>query len=238
MGPGSWRSHARRCGRPFGGLETRAGSGQGEVVNTALADFFDLKGQNHEELFAGVKQAWEVLPRIADYLKKNLKNGSKAKLIGSPVIGENVHLGEGTIVEPGVYIRGPAWIGKNCEVRHGAYIRENVIAGDGCVLGNSCEFKNCVLLGGAHVSHFSYVGDSIVGRDVNLGAGVILSNYRLDGQAIKVRVAGTLVETGLRKFGAMVGDKASIGCNAVINPGSLIAKGAKILPGTIWSSKP
>ena len=238
MGPGSWRSHARRCGRPFDGLETRAGSGQGEVVNTALADFFDLKGQNHEELFAGVKQAWEVLPRIADYLKKNLKNGSKAKLIGSPVIGENVHLGEGTIVEPGVYIRGPAWIGKNCEVRHGAYIRENVIAGDGCVLGNSCEFKNCVLLGGAHVSHFSYVGDSIVGRDVNLGAGVILSNYRLDGQAIKVRVAGTLVETGLRKFGAMVGDKASIGCNAVINPGSLIAKGAKILPGTIWSSKP
>ena len=235
MGPGSWRSHARRCGRLFGGLETRAGSGQGEVVNTALADFFDLKGQNHEELFAGVKQAWEVLPRIADYLKKNLKNGSKAKLIGSPVIGENVHLGEGTIVEPGVYIRGPAWIGKNCEVRHGAYIRENVIAGDGCVLGNSCEFKNCVLLGGAHVSHFSYVGDSIVGRDVNLGAGVILSNYRLDGQAIKVRVAGTLVETGLRKFGAMVGDKASIGCNAVINPGSLIAKGAKILPGTIWS---
>ena len=238
MGPGSWRSHAKRCGRPFGGLETRARSGQGEVVNTALADFFDLKGQNHEELFAGVKQAWEVLPRISDYLKKNLKNGSKAKLIGSPVIGENVHLGEGTIVEPGVYIQGPAWIGKNCEVRHGAYIRENVIAGDGCVLGNSCEFKNCVLLGGAHVSHFSYVGDSIVGRDVNLGAGVILSNYRLDGQAIKVRVAGTLVETGLRKFGAMVGDKASIGCNAVINPGSLIAKGARILPGTIWSSKP
>ena len=235
MGPGSWRPRAKPCGRPFGGLETRAGSGQGEVVNTALADFFDLKGQNHEELFAGVKHAWEVLPRIGEYLKKNLKNGSKAKLIGSPVIGENVHLGEGTIVEPGVYIRGPAWIGKNCEVRHGAYIRENVIAGDGCVLGNSCEFKNCVLLGGAHVSHFSYVGDSIVGRHVNLGAGVILSNYRLDGQAIKVRVAGTLVETGLRKFGAMVGDKASIGCNAVINPGSLIAKGAKILPGTIWS---
>ena len=235
MGPGSWRPHAKPCGRPFGGLEENARSGQGELVNTALADFFDLQGQNHEELFAGVKNAWEVLPRIGDYLKKNLKNGSKAKLIGSPVIGENVYLGEGTIVEPGVYIRGPAWIGKNCEVRHGAYIRENVIAGDGCVLGNSCEFKNCVLLSGAHVSHFSYVGDSIVGRDVNLGAGVILSNYRLDGQAIKVRVAGTLVETGLRKFGAMVGDKASIGCNAVINPGSLIAKEAKILPGTIWS---
>ena len=128
--PGSWRSRERRCGRLFGGLETRERSGQGGPVNTALADFFDLKGQNHEELFSGAKHAWEVLPRIAEYLKKNLKNGSKAKLIGSPVIGENVHLGEGTIVEPGVYIRGPAWIGKNCEVRRGAYIRENVIAGN------------------------------------------------------------------------------------------------------------
>jgi NDP-sugar pyrophosphorylase family protein len=203
-------------------------------MRTALSDFFDLKDQNHEALFAGVENAWEVLPKIGSYLQANLKNGSKAKLIGDPVIGDDVHLGEGTIVEPGVYIRGPAWIGKNCEIRHGAYIRENVIAGDGCVLGNSCEFKNCVLLSGAHVSHFSYVGDSIVGRDVNLGAGVILSNYRLDGQTIRVRVAGQLVETGLRKFGAMVGDGASIGCNAVINPGSLVAKEARILPGTIW----
>lgn len=210
--------------------------GQGKVggMGTSLSDFFDLQGQNHEALFSGVSQAWEVLPKIGPYLKSNLQNGSKAKLIGSPVIGENVHLGEGTIVEPGVYIRGPAWIGKNCEIRHGAYIRENVIAGDGCVLGNSCEFKNCVLLSGAHVSHFSYVGDSVVGRDVNLGAGVILSNYRLDGQSIRVRVAGQLVETGLRKFGAMVGDRASIGCNAVVNPGSLVAKEARILPGTIW----
>jgi len=203
-------------------------------MGTALSDFFDLQGQNHEALFTGVNQAWEVLPKIGSYLQKNLKSESKAKLIGTPVIGENVYLGEGTIVEPGVYIRGPAWIGKNCEIRHGAYIRENVIAGDGCVLGNSCEFKNCVLLSGAHVSHFSYVGDSVVGRDVNLGAGVILSNYRLDGQSIRVRVAGQLLETGLRKFGAMVGDRASVGCNAVVNPGSLIAKEARILPGTIW----
>ena len=106
-------------------------------MNTALADFFDLKGQNHEELFAGVKHAWEVLPRIGEYLKKNLKNGSKAKLIGSPVIGENVHLGEGTIVEPGVYIRGPAWIGKNCEVKHGAYIRENELIVTGKQIGRA-----------------------------------------------------------------------------------------------------
>ncbi|MCX6934929.1 MAG: UDP-N-acetylglucosamine diphosphorylase [Verrucomicrobia bacterium] len=205
------------------------------TTGTSLQDYFDLTGQNHEELFAGVTNAWEVLPRIAGYLKKNLPKGSLAKIIGSPVIGENVFLGEGTVVEPGVYIRGPAWIGKNCEVRHGAYIRENVITGDGCVLGNSCEFKNCLLLSGAHVSHFSYVGDSVVGRDVNLGAGVILSNYRLDGKPIRVHLAGKVYETGLRKFGAMVGDAASVGCNAVLNPGSLIAKEARILPGTIWS---
>jgi len=203
-------------------------------MGSALSDFFDLQGQTHGALFSGVENAWEVLPKIGPYLKANLKRGSKARLVGAPGIGDQVFLGEGTIVEPGVYIRGPAWIGKNCEIRHGAYIRENVVAGDGCVLGNSCEFKNCILLSGAHVSHFSYVGDSVVGRDVNLGAGGILSNYRLDGQAIRVRVSGQLVETGLRKFGAMVGDRASVGCNAVVNPGSLVAKEARILPGTIW----
>jgi NDP-sugar pyrophosphorylase family protein len=206
-------------------------------LGSGLSDFFDLQGQGHEELFDSVEQVWEVLPRIASYLKKHTPKGSKGKLVGEPMIGENVFLGEGTIVEPGAYIRGPSWIGKNCEIRHGAYLRENVIAGDNCVLGNSSEFKNCILLSGAHAPHFNYVGDSVLGRDVNLGAGVILSNYRLDGQVIRVRRDGHLVETGLRKFGAIVGDGASVGCNAVLNPGSLVARKAKILPGTIWSTK-
>lgn len=206
-------------------------------LGSGLSDFFDLQGQGHEELFDSVKQVWEVLPRIASYLKKHIPKGSKGKLVGEPMIGGNVFLGEGTIVEPGAYIRGPAWIGKNCEIRHGAYLRENVIAGDNCVLGNSSEFKNCILLSGAHAPHFNYVGDSVLGRDVNLGAGVILSNYRLDGQVIRVRRDGHLFETGLRKFGAIVGDGASVGCNAVLNPGSLVARKAKILPGTIWSTK-
>jgi NDP-sugar pyrophosphorylase family protein len=155
--------------------------------------------------------------------------------LGSPVIGDNVFLGEGTVVEPGAYIQGPAWIGANCQIRHGAYLRENVIAGDGCILGNSSEFKNCVLLAGAHAPHFNYVGDSLVGRDVNLGAGVILSNYRLDGMPIRVRLAGKVYETGLRKFGAIIGDGAAIGCNSVLNPGSLVLKNARVLPGTILS---
>ena len=203
-------------------------------LGCAPADFFDLKGQGHEELLASISEVWEILPKISAYLQKHLPKGSQGKLLGQPVIGKDVYLGEGTIVEPGAYIRGPAWIGKNCEIRHGAYLRENVIAGDGCILGNSSEFKNCLLLAGAHAPHFNYVGDSILGRGVNLGAGVILSNYRLDGQVIRVRKSGTLVETGLRKFGAIVGDGASVGCNAVLNPGSLVAPKAKILPGTIW----
>jgi len=214
--------------------------GYGRVIEmrefgSSLSDFFDLTEQGHEELFASAQHAWDILPNIAAYLKKNLPKKSKGRLVGSPIVGKDVYLGEGTVVEPGAYIRGPAWIGKNCEIRHGAYLRENVIAGDGCVLGNSSEFKNCVLLSGAHAPHFNYVGDSILGRDVNLGAGVILSNYRLDGQVIRVHKQGRLIETGLRKFGAIVGDRASVGCNAVLNPGSLVAPGTKILPGTIWT---
>lgn len=205
------------------------------VLGTQLSDYFNLEGQGHEELFGGVTHAWEVLPKIAAYLKKSLPKGSQGKLLGHPVVGENVFLGEGTVVEPGAYIQGPAWIGRNCQIRHGAYLRENVIAGDGCVLGNSSEFKNCVLLAGAHAPHFNYVGDSLVGRDVNLGAGVILSNYRLDGQLIRVRLGGKVYETGLRKFGAIIGDGAAVGCNSVLNPGSLIVQKARILPGTILS---
>ena len=238
MGKGRWKLRNGPfvplfIGRLEGGSLVRQGGGV-KGLGSSLSDYFDLRGQGHEELFASIQDVWEVLPAIAGYLKKHRPKGSKGKILGNPVIGENVFLGEGTIVEPGAYIRGPAWIGKNCEIRHGAYLRENVITGDRCVLGNSSEFKNCLLLEGAHAPHFNYVGDSVLGRDVNLGAGVILSNYRLDGQVIRVGRAGSLVETGLRKFGAIIGDGASVGCNAVLNPGSLVAPKAKILPGTIW----
>ena len=93
-------------------------------LGCAPADFFDLKGQGHEELFESIHEVWEILPKIAAYLKKHLPKGSQGKILGQPVIGKDVYLGEGTIVEPGAYIRGPAWIGKNCEIRHGAYLRE------------------------------------------------------------------------------------------------------------------
>lgn len=132
-------------------------------------------------------------------------------------------------------IIGPAWIGSKTEIRPGAFIRGNVIVGAGCVLGNACEFKNCVLLDGVQVPHFSYVGDSILGNGAHLGAGVILSNLRLDQQPITVRLPSGAFYTGLRKFGAILGDKAEVGCNAVLNPGSMLGKRALVMPITPFS---
>ena len=132
-------------------------------------------------------------------------------------------------------IKGPAWIGANCMVRNGCYVRENVIVGDDVVLGNSCEFKNCLLFDGAQVPHFNYVGDSILGYKSHLGAGAILSNVRLDHAEIAVETAdGEKINTGLRKFGAILGDHAEVGCNAVLNPGSVIGRRSVVYPGAQW----
>ena len=132
-------------------------------------------------------------------------------------------------------ISGPAWIGPGTEIRPGAFIRGNVIVGAGCVLGNACEFKNCLLMDGVQVPHFSYVGDSILGNKAHLGAGAICSNLRLDQKPVTVRGPEKTYETGLRKFGAILGDAAEVGCNAVLNPGSVLGPRALVAPGTIFT---
>ncbi len=130
---------------------------------------------------------------------------------------------------------GPAWIGARTEIRPGAFVRGNVIVGEGGVLGNACEFKNCLLLDGVQVPHFSYVGDSILGNRAHLGAGVICSNLRLDQKPVTIRAADVVYETGLRKLGAILGDNAEVGCNAVLNPGSLLGRRALVAPTTSFS---
>jgi UDP-N-acetylglucosamine diphosphorylase / glucose-1-phosphate thymidylyltransferase / UDP-N-acetylgalactosamine diphosphorylase / glucosamine-1-phosphate N-acetyltransferase / galactosamine-1-phosphate N-acetyltransferase len=127
-------------------------------------------------------------------------------------------------------IIGPAWIGAKSDIRPGAFIRGNVIVGEGAVLGNACEFKNCLLLDGVQVPHFSYVGDSLMGNRSHFGAGVICSNLRLDQQPVVVRTADASFETGLRKLGAIVGDDAEVGCNVVLNPGSVLGRRALVTP--------
>lgn len=150
-----------------------------------------------------------------------------------------VHIQGAVWIDPSVKlpdqctIIGPAWIGANTEIRPGAYIRGNVIVGEDCVLGNACEFKNVLLMDGVQVPHFSYVGDSILGNKAHLGAGVICSNLRSDQRPVVVRrVDGTKIDTGLRKLGAIVGERAEIGCNCVLQPGSIIGRNAIIYPLT------
>jgi NDP-sugar pyrophosphorylase family protein len=200
----------------------------------SAADYLDLTQTDHAALFDGTVQAWEILPKLVHYLEEHLVPGNHGQLIGSPVIGKRVFIGENTVIEPGVYIKGPAWIGPDCQIRHGAYIRENVIIGGGSVIGNSSEIKNSFLFNGCQVPHFNYVGDSILGAKVHLGAGVIVSNLKLNGDFIVIRTAQSLLTTGLRKFGALIGDGAEVGCNAVLNPGSIVGRGSLIYAGVSW----
>lgn len=130
---------------------------------------------------------------------------------------------------------GPAWIGAGTEIRPGAFVRGNVIVGERCVLGNACEFKNALLMDGVQVPHFNYVGDSVLGNKSHLGAGVICSNLRLDQAEVTVRLPDGVASTGLRKFGAILGDGAEVGCNAVLNPGSVLGRRALVTPCTPFS---
>jgi bifunctional UDP-N-acetylglucosamine pyrophosphorylase / glucosamine-1-phosphate N-acetyltransferase len=196
------------------------------------SEYLDLRECAHPALFDDSVYAWDPLKKIDGYLKTELTPGFFGSRLGTSFIGELVFVGKGTVVEPGATIKGPAWIGENCSIRSGCYIRENVIVGNGVVLGNSCEFKNCVIFNEADIPHFSYVGDSILGYKAHLGAGVILSNLRLDRKEISVPHAGTIIATGLRKFGAIIGDRVEIGSNSAISPGSLIGRGSLIYPLT------
>lgn len=199
------------------------------------SDYLDLSHTQHGILFPADEPVWTALTRIESYLEFRLQREIRVQVPQGVFIGDDVFIDEGTTLEPGVVIRGPAWIGKNCLIRTGCYIRENVLVGNGCVLGNSCEFKNCVIFDNAEVPHFNYVGDSILGYKAHLGAGVVLSNVRLDRGEVRVDDGRKSHATGLRKFGAVIGDHAEIGCNSVINPGSVIGRRSIVYPLTSFS---
>lgn len=194
--------------------------------------FFDLSHFEHKELFTGVRWVWQALEHLKGYLatlplgKIEHVETSYAYLVHPELIS----IGEGTIIEAGAYIRGPCVIGKNCHIRHGAYIRGDVLIGNNCVVGHTTELKHCILLNHARAAHFAFVGDSILGNDVNLGAGTKCANLRLDDQPVQVRHAGELLSTNMRKFGSILGDSVQLGCNVVVNPGTLIGKKSKCFP--------
>jgi NDP-sugar pyrophosphorylase family protein len=197
------------------------------------ADLFDLTQTGHAAIFDGCQHAWEALKKIEPYLAPIPRQQPPKKFPGAS-IGNHVVIGEGTIVEPGAMIKGPAIIGKNCQIRHNAYLRENVIVGDDCVVGNASELKNALLFNGAQAPHYNYIGDSILGYRAHLGAGVKISNIRLLPGNVTVELDGVPTDTGLRKFGALLGDGAEVGCNAVLNPGSILGRSAMVYPNVFW----
>src|SRR5436190_23499683 len=198
------------------------------------ADLFDLTQTEHAAIFNDCEYAWDALKKIEAYLGTHLRPSLHNRCEGVAFVGERVFIGEGTVVEDGAMIKGPAIIGRNCQIRHNAYVREMVIIGDNCVVGNSCEVKNSLLFNQSVAPHFNYVGDSILGFKAHLGAGVKISNVKLVSGNIKVEIDGKMFDTGLRKFGALLGDHADIGCNAVLNPGSIIGRNSVVYPNTNW----
>ena len=198
-------------------------------------DFFALSDDISQTLFAEYDYVWQMLPNIKTHVQRLLNNERiiLGNVMDGAVIGDGpIYIGEGARVEPSAYIQGPAYIGPNVVIRHGAYVRENVIMLQGAILGHASEAKNAIFLRDAHAPHFNYVGDSILGEGVNLGAGTKLSNLGMlsskDAQTgkrptIKVTVDGVEYDMGTAKMGAIIGDGAQTGCNSVLNPGSLVA---------------
>jgi NDP-sugar pyrophosphorylase family protein len=198
------------------------------------SELFDLSQTEHAALFEGCEYAWDALKRLGDYLAEHLKPGLHNQCDGVAWIGKQVFIGEGTVVEDGAMIQGPAIIGRHCRIAHNAYIRHNVIVGDHCVIGNACEIKHSLFFNHCEVPHFNYVGDSILGCRAHLGAGVKVSNLKLLPGNVTVEVEGRPFDTGLLKFGALIGDEVQIGCNAVLNPGAILGRQSVIYPGLNW----
>ena len=203
-------------------------------MNT-LSDYFDISTFPFKTLFHGVTAPWEVLARISPFLDA----WERFAILGdvSPhawLQGDRIAIGKGSVVEPGALIKGKVLIGEHCEIRQGAYIRGNVIVGDHCVVGHTTECKNAVFLNGAKAGHFAYIGDSVLGNNVNLGAGTKLANFKVDtgDRGVALPLNGVRHDTGLRKMGAIVGDNCEFGCNSVTMPGALVGPGSLVYPNT------
>jgi NDP-sugar pyrophosphorylase family protein len=196
------------------------------------SDFFTLPDSLavFRPFFGADVAPWEWLRQIEPALEA-CAFGPKPDGIAPGVHIEGpVHFGADVRLPSHATIIGPAWIGAGTQIRPGAFIRENVITGEGCILGNSSEFKNCLLMDGVQAPHFNYVGDSVLGNRAHLGAGAICSNLRLDQKKVVINLAEVPVDTGLRKFGAILGDHAEVGCNAVLNPGTLLGPRSLVMP--------
>ena len=189
--------------------------------------YSDLSKTLAKELLEGKTYPWEVLPCISEFIGKLGNTLSEEEYEKK---GENVWIAKSAKVAPTAYINGPAIIGKDAEVRHCAFIRGNALVGEGAVVGNSTELKNVILFDKVQVPHYNYVGDSILGYKSHMGAGSITSNVKSDKKLVVVKGKEVRMETGLKKFGAMLGDEVEVGCGSVLNPGTVVGSHTNIYP--------
>ncbi len=190
--------------------------------------FFDISQFPNKDIFDGVEDVWEVLSKLEEYIKSQFDGGLPQNYDKSKM----VFIGEGTIIEEGAYIKGPAIIGKNCTIAHGAYIRDYVLTGDNVKIWHGTELKHSIMLNDSVGTHLGYIGDSIIGNRVNVASGAKTANLRLDGNSIQVVSGNEKIDTNLRKLGAIIGDDSQVGANAVLNPGTILGKKVLVYPLT------
>lgn len=193
----------------------------------SIVNLLDLRETIAAGAFSGCVYPWEVLGKIKDEI---LRIGPMLPKDEYDQVGENIWVAKSAFVATTAFINGPAIIGKNAEIRHCAFIRGSAIVGEGAVVGNSTELKNVILFNKVQVPHFNYVGDSILGFGSHMGAGSITSNVKSDKTLVSIRIGEDKIETGLKKFGAILGDNVEVGCNTVLNPGTLVGRGVSIYP--------
>ncbi|MDO4489146.1 MAG: UDP-N-acetylglucosamine pyrophosphorylase [Eubacteriales bacterium] len=198
-----------------------------KIREAVTKNLFDLSHTMAKELLEGKEYPWEVLPLIKGFV---LELGATLNQDEYDHPAEDVWIHKSATVFPSAYIKGPCIIGAGTEVRHCAFIRGAVLVGENCVVGNSCELKNAILFDNVQTPHYNYIGDSILGYKSHTGAGAITSNVKSDKKLVTVKFEDGIIETGIKKFGAMIGDNVEVGCGSVLNPGTVIGRETNIYP--------
>ena len=197
------------------------------MENITIENLYDLTETIAAELFTEAEYPWEVLPRIHDFI---LELGKRLPEEIYEKRGEDIWVAKNAKVAPTACLNGPLIIDEEAEIRHCAFVRGNAIVGKGAVVGNSTELKNVVLFNKVQVPHYNYVGDSVLGYKSHMGAGSITSNVKSDKKLVVVKAGGEKIETGMKKFGAMLGDEVEVGCGSVLNPGTVVGSHSNIYP--------
>lgn len=197
------------------------------IKDITIEELYTLEETIAKDIFTELIYPWEALPKIHDFILKLGNTLSKAEYEKR---GEDVWIARDAVIAPTASIQGPCIIGKGAEIRQCAFIRGNAVVGEGAVVGNSTELKNVILFNKVQVPHYNYVGDSILGYKAHMGAGSITSNVKSDKKLVVVKDGDNRIETGLKKFGAMLGDEVEVGCNSVLNPGTVIGRHSNIYP--------